>query len=74
MLIIVVAVVGGYLVLHGAFLTWRLKRPGLRVRQAGQDSARVEAMKRAAAANVAAVRKDANLVSPDAPGNYLDDL
>ena len=36
--------------------------------------ARTRRIKEAAAADVAAVREDANLVSPDAPGNDQDDL
>lgn len=71
---IVVVVVGVYIVVHLSFLTWRIKRPGLRVRRAGQDSERIEARKRAAAENVDAVRRDAQYVRPDAPGNDPDEL
>jgi hypothetical protein len=71
---ILIVIVGVYLVVHLSFLFWRLCRPGLRVRQVGRSSARVEAMKRAAAANVERVRESAKLVNPDAPGNHPDDL
>ena len=74
MVTILIVVVGVYLVLHLSFLTWRLRKPGLRVRQVGRGSARVEAMKKTAAENVERVRDNAKLVSPDAPGNHLDDL
>lgn len=71
---IVIVVVGIYVVVHLSFLTWRIKRPGIRVRQAGRDSERIEARKQAAADNVDAVRRDARYISPDAPGNHQDDL
>jgi hypothetical protein len=71
---IVVVAVAALVLVHVMFLTWRLRRPGLRVRQAGRDSARVEAMKKAAAENAARVREDAKYVNPDAPGNYQDEL
>jgi uncharacterized iron-regulated membrane protein len=71
---ILIVVVGVYLVVHLAFLTWRLRAPGLRVRRVRRGSARVEAMKRAAAANVEAIRESGKSVSPDAPGNNPDDL
>jgi hypothetical protein len=71
---ILIVIVGVYLVVHLSFLTWRLQRPGLRVRRAGRSSARIEAIKKAAAANVDAVRKSGKLVRPDAPGNHPDDL
>lgn len=74
MVTIVVVIVGVYLVVHLSFLTWRLRAPGLRVRRVGRSSARVEAMKKAAAANVEAVRESGKSVSPDAPGNHPDDL
>lgn len=74
MVTVVIVVVGIYLVVHGSFLFWRLRKPGLRVRQVGTSSARVEAMKREAAANVEAVRENAKLVDPNAPGNHWDDL
>jgi hypothetical protein len=70
---ILIVIVGAYLVVHLAFLTWRLRAPGLRVRQVGRGSARVEAMKKAAAANVERVRKSAKFVKPDAGGNRPDD-
>jgi hypothetical protein len=35
---------------------------------------RTQRIQEAAAADVAAVREDAKQVSPDAPGNYQDDL
>ncbi|HLX50427.1 MAG TPA: hypothetical protein VKS82_19040 [Streptosporangiaceae bacterium] len=74
MVTILIVIVGVYLVVHLSFLTWRLRAPGLRVRRVGRSSARVEAMKRAAAANVEAVRESGKLVSPDAPGNHPDGL
>lgn len=74
MVTILIVIVGVYLVVHLGFLTWRLRAPGLRVRRVGRSSARVEAMKRAAAANVEAVRESGKFASPDAPGNHPDDL
>ena len=74
MVTILIVIVGVYLVVHLAFLTWRLRAPGLRVRRVGRSSARVEAMKKAAAANVEAVRKGRRFVRRDAPGNHPDDL
>ena len=74
MVTILIGIVGVYLVVHLSFLFWRLRAPGLRVRQVGRSSARVEAMKRAAAENVEAVRESGKFVTPDAPGNHPDDL
>lgn len=73
MVTILIVIVVVYLVVHLSFLFWRLRRPGLRVRQVGRSSEKVEAMKRAAAANVERVRDSAKVVNPDAPGNYPDD-
>lgn len=74
MVTILIVIVGVYLVVHLAFLTWRLRRPGLRVRRVGRSSARVEAMKAAAAANVRRVRGSAARVHRKAPGSHPDDL
>jgi hypothetical protein len=71
---IVFVAIAALVLVHVVFLTWRLRRPALRVYRAGRNSARIEAMKKAAAENAATVRENAKYVSPDAPGNYQDEL
>jgi hypothetical protein len=70
-IIIVIAVI---LLAAMAAMTRRWREPALRPRWAGRASARVEAMKAAAAADVAAVLADAGQLSPEAPGDLEDDL
>ena len=57
----------------GVFVTAVGRRPRSRPR-GGWWFTREQGIKQAAAADVEAIREDARDVSPDAPGNYTDDL
>jgi hypothetical protein len=65
------------IVLVVTMVTWQFWWPSWRRAdgpRTGWWSARTMRIKHAAARDVAAVRQDAKLVRPDAPGNHQDDL
>jgi hypothetical protein len=71
---IVIAVIVLVVVLALIILAWRVSQPTGRVQGLPWWTSRTRRIQEAAAEDVAALRRDARLVRPDAPGNYPDEL